>query len=235
VTIATPQGSPYGTCVTEASAPCVVTVATGVTVQASIDPLTLPADSTAVGGTAREIEIGAGPDEWVLFVVVPSVQTPAPPAPTPTSAAVPAPVGRMVAIHEGTCDTTPPGAVVVELTDLTSPQPAAEVAGAVIVAETSSSVIDLSIEDLTATDHAVIAWSTGDIPVPVACTAIDGQVNASGELVLGIPEAGGSGYAGIVYLAPSADGAQTGVSVFLAEGLAADGATGGTPTPTPAG
>jgi hypothetical protein len=60
----------------------------------------------------------------------------------------------------------------------------------------------------------------------VACTAIAGQLNDSGELVLGLKEVENSDYAGIVYMAPRGNGSQVGVSVFLAEGLTshADGA-----------
>jgi hypothetical protein len=224
VTISTPEGSPYGTCVTNANAPCFVTVAIGVDVIASIDPLTLPADYAVVGDTTREYEIVADSEAWILFVAVPAVETPVAPTPAPT---LPVPTvtpveGRDVAIYEGTCEMDPPGAVVAELTDLTGPEPAPDAAVDVVIAESSGSVIDLTLEELMAGDHVLIAWSDGESPQPVACTPIDGQVNASGELVLGIREVEGSGYAGIVYLAPTADGSQTGVSVFLAEGLADD-------------
>ena len=238
VTIATPEGSAYGSCETGASEPCFVTVPAGATVLATIDPATLPADTTVLGSQTQEIQIPPASEAWVLFIAVPAVQTPTPVPPTPTPlppTPTPVPVeGRDVAIHEGGCDAAP-GTPVVELTDLTGPEIGPDANADVIVAETSSSTIDLSLDTLTGDEHALVVFSDEDDATPVACTPIDGERNAIGELVLGLQEVEESGYAGIVYLAPAGDDGQTRISVFLGEGLADDAETDALPTPTPIG
>jgi hypothetical protein len=216
VTITAPDGSTLGTCETAGVEPCYVTVEIGTTVTATLNTATLPADYRLVAGETQDIEIPPASEAWVHYVAVPAVQTPAPEAPDPA----PLPEGRMVSIHEGSCEPEEPGATVVELTGLRGPD--LDTDTDVIVAETSSTLIDLSIEELMASEHAVIAWSDDDTQAPVACTVIGGQQNDAGELVLGMQAVSDSGYAGIVYIAETDDGTQTGISVFLAEGLADD-------------
>ncbi len=230
VTVSTPDGSTYGTCETSATDPCYVTVATGANLVATIDTSTLPADTMVLGGDTQKIEIPQASEAWVLFVAVPAVQTPE----APTATAAPLPPGRSVEIVAGTCKPDGLTQTVVDLTDLRRPSDGDTVGQPdAIVAETSTSTIPVSLDDLLASDHVVVAYPMNGDPSqadPVACAPIGGQINDSGELVLGMREMNGSGYAGIVYMAPTGDGSQTGVTVFLAEGLAGAADDHATPT-----
>jgi hypothetical protein len=229
VSISTLAGDPYGTCETGMAGPCYVTVDIGGSVLATIDTTTLPAGYAPFGGEMQEVDIPPASEAWVLFVAVPVMPEPTVAPPTPTVEVIPV-EGRDVVIHEGVCGAVEPGAVVVELTDLTAPDTDAMMDVDVIVAETSSTVIDLTLDELMASEHAIIAYSDDDARTPVACTVIGGELNDNGELVLGLQEVDDSGFAGIVYLRDSDQGAA--ISVFLAEGLAEDESEA---TPAPLG
>ena len=133
-------------------------------------------------------------------------------------------------IHEGTCASL--GAVAYPLVDV-SLAPAADSATppaqpAMIHASdvlTSVTTVDVSIADLLATPHAInIHESAANIQHYVACGDIVGEVRlhmrsaAPPGLVIPLVELNGSGYAGIAWLEPTADG-QTTVTIFLATGL----------------
>ncbi len=226
VTVSTPDGDLYGTCTTAVADRCFVTIDVGVTVVATIDTTTLPAGYTVVGGQTQEIEITPASEAWALFVAVPAA-----PEPTvePTATTPPVAVeGRDVSILEGTCSPTETGAVVTDLTDLTRPEVA--VTDDVVMAESSSSMVGFTLNELMSSDHVVIAYTDDEARTPVACTPIAGELNANGELVLGLQEVNDSGYTGIVYMRESSEGAS--VSVFLAEDLAQDGIHA---TPAPLG
>jgi hypothetical protein len=225
VTVSTPQGSAYGTCQTSATDACFVTVATGTMVIATVDVATIPADYTVIGGTSQQVQIAQNTSSWVLFIAVPSVQTPAPP--TPTTA--PLPQGRTLLIREGNCPPATSGDVVAELTDLRGPQATPGTSSGVILAESSSTILNTSLNDLLNGTYAVIAYSDSGSDTVVACTAIAGQLNDAGELVLGLKEVENSGYAGIVYMASRGNGSQVGVSVFLAVGLTSHSSVAATP------
>ena len=71
-------------------------------------------------------------------------------------------------------------------------------------------------------DHVVAFFPLDDAAgEPILSGAIGGVLNANGNLVIGLAEQNGSGYAGIAYVEPDPDDpAQTLVSLLIAEGLA---------------
>ena len=89
---------------------------------------------------------------------------------------------------------------------------------AATVAESSFTTVPLAMADILAADHVVnVHMSADQIDVYIACGEIGGVLDANGALVIGLGEYEGSGFTGIAYLAPSADGVSTDVSVFVAE------------------
>ncbi len=216
VVVASGDGAELGSCATEADAPCHVNVPIGGTVIATEDLSTVPEGYVPLHGETLEVEVPEGSEAWVLFINVLEAQD----NPTEEPTQPPEP-GRALQVHEGACSIDQPGPVVVELTDLRAPDQDADIDPEVVVAETSHSVMSMSLDDLLAGDYSIVAYSDDENPQPVACTNLDGTVNDRGELVIGLQEVDDSGFAGIVYMAPTADQSQTGVSVFLAEGLAA--------------
>lgn len=125
-------------------------------------------------------------------------------------------LARPVHIHSGSCAEL--GDVVAPLSDLTAPtgegigQAASAVQG-----ESSSTNVPLTIDAILGADHAINAHLSADeIGTYIACGDIGGALEANGALVIGLREDSDSGYAGVAYLAPGADGASTDVSVFIA-------------------
>jgi plastocyanin len=130
-------------------------------------------------------------------------------------------------IHTGDCDEL--GAVVQPLTSLTVP--GGEVSGnpEAVVAEAAFSSIPQSLPELLAKDHALkVHLSAEQIEIYLVCGDIGGTVDADGALIVGLKELDDSGYTGIAYLVPAANGG-TSLSVMIAKVLpgAADG--GATP------
>ncbi len=81
-------------------------------------------------------------------------------------------------------------------------------------AATSFTTIPLPLAALVASDHAlVIPFPAGD--ELVACGELGGVLTEAGALVVGIRPQGDVGISGIAFLSPSADGAQTNVSLFI--------------------
>lgn len=148
-------------------------------------------------------------------------------APTVT---VPAEPGRMVDINEGVCISDQTGSTAVELTDLRAPEQEGTDDANDVIAETSSTTVSMSLDELTNGNYVIVAHAENENVDPVACTELAGPVNANGELVLGLQEMDDSGYSGIVYLVPASDNSQTNISVFLAEGVSSES---GPATPTP--
>ena len=122
-----------------------------------------------------------------------------------------------VHIHSGNCDEL--GEVVAPLTDLTAPEgDRAGQRNRASQGATSYTSVPLTLEAILAADHAINAHLSADqIDVYIACGEIGGVVAPDGSLTIGLREQGDSGYTGIAYLAPGADGASTDVTVFLAE------------------
>lgn len=121
---------------------------------------------------------------------------------------------RPAHVHTGTCAEV--GEVIAPLEDLVAP--AGEAAGHAdaVVAETSFTTVPLTLDDMLAADHVInIHQSADEIDVYIACGAVGGVLDANGALVIGLDEQDGSGYRGIAYLSPGADGASTDISVFM--------------------
>jgi len=144
---------------------------------------------------------------------------------TPEAAAAP---GRPAHIHAGACGEGELGDIVAPLNDLTAPGgEGVGQADPAVAAESSFTSVPLALDAILADDHAVnVHLSQEAIGTYLACGEVGGVVGEDGSLVIGLREVDGSGFAGIAFLAPGADGASTGVSVFIAEGLAGGAGTG---------
>jgi uncharacterized cupredoxin-like copper-binding protein len=118
-------------------------------------------------------------------------------------------------IHAGDCDE--PGEVIQPLTSLTVP--VGEVSGNsdAVIAEAAFTSIPQSLEELLAEDHSLkVHLSADQIQTYLACGDIGGAADADGALIVGMKELDDSGYAGIAYLVPAANGS-TSVSVMIAQ------------------
>lgn len=143
----------------------------------------------------------------------------------------PTPPARPAEIVAGTC--AEPGDRVAELTEATFPVGQRVGEAGATVSETSFTRVDVSLDDLLAEAHAVVVRASADDPESaIACGEIGGVFDELGAVVIGLGEQGGSGYAGIAFLAPDEANAQTNVSLFVAPNAAAGG--GPPPQPLPA-
>jgi plastocyanin len=118
-------------------------------------------------------------------------------------------------IHSGDCDEL--GEVIQPLTSLTVP--GGETLGNAdgVVAEAAFTSIPQTLDELLEEDHALkVHLSKDQIQTYLACGDIGGTLDANGALIVGMKELDGSGYAGIAYIAPGANG-QTSVSVMIAQ------------------
>ncbi len=133
---------------------------------------------------------------------------------TPAAASVAA---HPVHIHSGNCDEL--GEVVAPLTDLTAPEgDRVGQRNRAAQGDTSFTNVPLTLDAILANDHAINAHlSVDQIDVYIACGEVGGVIAPDGSLTIGLREESDSGYTGIAYLAPGADGASTNVTVFLAE------------------
>ncbi|MCD6030436.1 MAG: hypothetical protein K0S78_2610 [Thermomicrobiales bacterium] len=123
---------------------------------------------------------------------------------------------RPVHIHSGSCQEL--GDVVQPLTDLTAPQGDRVGLRRADLAETSFTNVPLALDTILAEDHAINAHlSAEEIGTYIACGNIGGVLDENGALVIGLSEDSNSGYTGIAFLSPGADGASTDVSVFIAQ------------------
>jgi hypothetical protein len=158
--------------------------------------------STAIGAAALAGAIAlSGPGAW---------------AQDATPAAGDALVPRPVHIHSGSCDEL--GDVVQPLTDLTAPTGDRVGQRRADLAETSFTNVPMTLDAMLAEDHAINAHlSAAEIGTYIACGNIGGVLDANGALVIGLSEDSNSGYTGIAFLQPGADGASTNVSVFIAQ------------------
>lgn len=130
-------------------------------------------------------------------------------------------------IHAGRCGDEL-GDVVAPLTDLTAPVgDAVGQQNRAALAETSFTNVPLPLDAILADRHAInLHLSADEIGTYIACGNIGGVLDANGALVIGLGEESNSGYTGIAFLSPGADGASTDVSVFIAE-VAGGGRGGG--------
>ncbi len=124
-------------------------------------------------------------------------------------------------VHDGDCDE--PGGVVQGLTALTVPTGATSGNDKAVLAEAAFSTIPLTLDEMLATDHSLkVHLSAAQIDVYLVCGDIGGALDADGALIVGLKEQDGSGYTGIAYLVPAANG--TNVSVMIAKVLPGGGA-----------
>jgi hypothetical protein len=180
--------------------------------------------------TARRFAFLAG-SALVLFAFVAAAMpgamaqegTPSSAAQEATPVAEAIATARPVHIHSGSCAEL--GDVVAPLNDLTAPTGAgAGQVDSAIQAETSVSNVPLTLDAILATPHAINAHLSADeIGVYIACGDIGGAIEANGAVIIGLAEDSDSGYTGIAYLQPGADGASTDVSVFIAPVIGAAG------------
>jgi len=118
-------------------------------------------------------------------------------------------------IHSGDCDEL--GEVIQPLTSLTVPAGETLGNGDAVVAEAAFTSIPQTLDELLAEDHALkVHLSKEQIQTYLACGDIGGRLDANGALIVGMKELDGSGYAGIAYLQPAANGT-TSVSVMIAQ------------------
>lgn len=130
---------------------------------------------------------------------------------------------RPAHIHSGDCVEL--GDVVVPLTDLTAPVgEGAGQADEASPAESSFTNVPMMLDAILGADHAInVHLSAEAIDTYIACGELGGVVDANGALVVGLREQSDSGYTGIAFLSPGADGASTDVSVFIAPVFGAAG------------
>jgi len=126
-------------------------------------------------------------------------------------------VPRPAHIHSGTCKNI--GEVVAPLTDLTGATGGDRVGQSrrAIPAESSFTSVPMTLDEILGSDHVVnVHLSAEEIGTYIACGEVGGMLTPDGALIIGLRELNNSGFTGIAYLAPGADGASTDVSVFVA-------------------
>jgi hypothetical protein len=129
-----------------------------------------------------------------------------------------------VHVHSGTCDEL--GDVVFPLVDLAVPGGEFTGPDSAVSVTLSENVIDIPLQELIDGGHAInVHLSADEIGTYIACGDIGGVIttDAGGrqEMMIGLAELNDSGYAGTVWLGPSADNTQTEISVILLEPEAA--------------
>ncbi|MFT4037355.1 MAG: hypothetical protein QM692_04180 [Thermomicrobiales bacterium] len=118
-------------------------------------------------------------------------------------------------IHVGDCDEL--GEVIQPLNALTVPTGAVLGNSDAVVAEAAFTTIDIPLDELVATDHALkVHLSADQIQTYLVCGDIGGALDADGALIVGLKELDDSGYTGIAYLVPGA-GNTTRISVMIAK------------------
>jgi hypothetical protein len=144
-----------------------------------------------------------------------------------TPQAVEATAPRPAHIHTGTCREV--GEVVAPLTDLTGAIGGDRVGQArrAIPAESSFTSVPLTLDAILGADHIVnVHLSAEEIDTYIACGEIGGMLTPEGAVIIGLREMNNSGFTGIAYLAPGADGASTDVSAFVAPTIGGGGNRG---------
>jgi hypothetical protein len=159
---------------------------------------------------------------WTLFSIM-ALTIPNAMAQDATPVAQPVSPARPAHIHSGDCVEL--GDVVVPLSDLTAPVgEGIGQADNATPAESSFTSVPMTLDAILGTDHAInVHLSAERIDTYIACGEIGGVVDPSGTLVIGLREESDSGYTGIAFLSPGADGASTDVSVFIAPVFGAAG------------
>jgi hypothetical protein len=136
-------------------------------------------------------------------------------------------------IHVGGCDEL--GEVVQPLTNLTVPTGELLGSDGAVIAEAAFTNIPQPLSAFLEEDHAIkVHLSRDQIQVYLACGDIGGTVDADGALIVGMKELDDSGYAGIAYLVPAANGG-TNISVMIAQVIPGEGDASGNQAPAAAG
>jgi hypothetical protein len=140
-----------------------------------------------------------------------------------TPVAQPVAATRPAHIHAGNCVEL--GDVVIPLSDLTAPiGEGVGQADRATPAESSFTSVPMTLDAILGADHAInVHLSAERIDTYIACGELGGVIDATGALVVGLREESDSGYTGIAFLSPGADGASTDVSVFIAPVFGAAG------------
>lgn len=118
-----------------------------------------------------------------------------------------------VGIHQGTCDDL--GGVVTSVMEISRTAGPTVGAPETLAGEGAFATAPVTVQGLTDIPNALLVQD-GQGGKVIACGGIGGVVNAEGALIFGLAEENRSGVTGIAYLAPSADGSQTNMSVFVA-------------------
>ncbi len=132
--------------------------------------------------------------------------------------------GHPAKIHEGTCEALGPvafsltgvGATVdLDENPIATPQPVNE--DAAFEVATSQTTIDTSLDDLVASDHAIMLYEDDEGMAAIACGNLGGAMMGD-TLVVGLGEAGMAGHVGFALLTPNGD--KTDVTLLVGEDLA---------------
>jgi hypothetical protein len=161
----------------------------------------------------RSIHVAAVTALAALTLLVPSGSAQTPVAET-TGATHP------VHIHAGTCAEL--GEVVYPLVDLAMPEGEHTGPDSAVPVTLSENIVDAPLQEIIDGGHAInVHLSNDEIDTYIACGDIGGVITTDEggrqEMMIGLAEQNDSGYSGTVWLGPSADGAQTEVSVILIE------------------
>lgn len=140
----------------------------------------------------------------------------APVTPSPTTAPA---TGSPAGIFAGTCDNADFAAPVAELELVRAPEGVSRGPSVVAEVERSYSTVDLSLDDLFATNHAIAVFDQDDPTIVLACGEVAGIVGLDGLLVVPLRAEGESLYSGVatlrnaplttdvaIYFAPDLDG-----------------------------
>jgi hypothetical protein len=125
-----------------------------------------------------------------------------------------------VHIHSGTCAEL--GDVVFPLNDLAVPDGERTGPESAVAVTLSENIVDMPLQEIIDGGHAInVHLSADEIGTYIACGDIGGVITTDEggrqEMMMGLAELNDSGYAGTVWLGPSADNTQTEVSVILLE------------------
>ena len=138
--------------------------------------------------------------------------------------------GHPAKIHEGSCESLGPVAfsltgvgASVDLDDnpIATPEPVNE--DAAFEVATSQTTIDASVDDLVASDHAIMLYEDDEGMAAIACGNLGGAMMGD-TLVVGLGEAGMPGHVGFALLTTSGD--KTDVTLLVSENLTPLSASG---------
>lgn len=140
-------------------------------------------------------------------------------------------IGRPAHVHVGLCPV--PGEIVGPLSDVMPSTGIRVGAPDAIGVELSSSVFDLTLSELVATDHVLaVHVAHHEMETLIACGDIGGPMLSATELVIGLAPVGGSGYTGVAVLTDVGAG-MTRADVYLTRSAAMVASPDPDPDPKP--